>query len=199
MMNDIRFSIIVVTYKRTLELKCLLYSLLSQTYKNFDILIIHDGIDAEHENAISELLINDKIKYIQTEQRYDDWGMSLRNIGLDIVTGDFIINTNDDNYYTPNFLRELNESIKNNSECNFVYYDSIDKNFQWQNEKQQPYSLFKPLLKVCHIDMGQFAASKELIGETRFKINYDADGRFIEELKPKIKPVYIEKVLFVHN
>lgn len=196
---EIKFSIIVVAYKKPLELKCLLYSLLSQTYNNFEIIIIHDGIDSDHQIMISEFLKDNRIIYFQTPKRFNDYGMSLRNMGLDIATGDFILNTNDDNYYTPNFLQETYEAIKNNEDCNLVYFDSIDKNFQWQNEQQPPYSLFKPTLNALHIDMGQFVASKELIAETRFTINYDADGIFIEHLKPKIKPVYIEKVLFIHN
>ena len=94
---------------------------------------------------------------------------------------------------------ELNEAIQNNSDCNFIYYDSVDKNFQWQNEKQSPYSLFKPKLRNCHIDMGQFAARKDLIAGRKFNISYTADGEFVESLIPFIHPVYIEKVLFVHN
>jgi glycosyltransferase involved in cell wall biosynthesis len=199
MIDDIKFSIVVVAYKKHFELKCLLYSLLCQTYNNFEIIVIHDGVDAEHNLTMQEFLKDDRIKYIQTNQRYNDWGMTLRNIGLGIVSGDFIINTNDDNYYTPNCLEELHSELVKNKECNFIYFDSVDKNFQWQNEKQQPYSLFKPLLKVNHIDMGQFAVKKELIGDIKFKIHYSGDGLFVNDLLPKINPVYVEKVLFIHN
>jgi len=197
--DEIKFSIIVVSYKRHNELKCLLYSLLSQSYQNFEIIVIHDGIDSEHQIMMNEFLKDDRIIYFQTPKRFNDWGMSLRNIGLDISKGDFIINTNDDNYYTPNCLKEIYHAIIKNPDCNFIYFDSIDKNFQWQNQHQPPYSLFKPLLKWCHMDMGQFAAKKDLIGDTRFKIEYTGDGIFVEELKPNINPQYIEKVLFIHN
>ena len=199
MMNDIKFSIIVVSYKKHNELKCLLYSLLSQSYQNFEIIIIHDGIDSEQHMMMNEFLDDNRVIYFQTPKRFNDWGMTLRNIGLDIASGDFIINTNDDNYYTPNCLQEIYDVIQKESECNFVYFDSVDKNFQWQNEQQQPYSLFKPKLKRLHIDMGQFAAKKDLIGDIRFKIDYVADGIFIEEILHGMNPFYIEKILFIHN
>jgi glycosyltransferase involved in cell wall biosynthesis len=196
---NIKFSIVVVSYKRYNELKCLLYSLLSQTYGDFELIVLHDGPDEDHKLLMDDFKKDQRIIYIQTPARYNDWGMTLRNIGIEMCSGDFIINTNDDNYYTPNWLMELNEAIQNNSDCNFIYYDSVDKNFQWQNEKQSPYSLFKPKLRNCHIDMGQFAARKDLIAGRKFNISYTADGEFVESLIPFIHPVYIEKVLFVHN
>jgi glycosyltransferase involved in cell wall biosynthesis len=198
-LTNIKFSIIVVSYKKHNELKCLLYSILSQTYQNFEIIVLHDGIDNDHQIMMSEFLKDDRITYIQTHKRYNDWGMTLRNMGLDIVTGDFILNTNDDNYYTPNCLQEIYNVLVSNTECNFVYFDSIDKNFQWQNQHQPPYSLFKPFPKVTHIDMGQFLVRKDLMENRRFKIEYSADGILVEELNPFINPIYIEKVLFIHN
>lgn len=196
---NIKFSIIVVSYKKHNELKCLLYSLLSQTYQNFEIIVVHDGIDNNHQIMMNEFLKDDRITYRQTENRYNDWGMTLRNVGLDIATGDFILNTNDDNYYTPNCLEEVCKVLNDNTECNFIYFDSIDKNFQWQNEQQQPYSLFKPRLARLHIDMGQFLVRKDLMENRKFNSSYTGDGDLVEELKSFINPIYIEKVLFIHN
>jgi hypothetical protein len=62
---------------------------------------------------------------VYTETRYNDWGMTLRNIGMSVATGEWIINTNDDNYYVPIYLEELSNSIKENDECNFVYYECV--------------------------------------------------------------------------
>ena len=51
--------------------------------------------------------------------------MTLRNIGLKEATGEWVINTNDDNYYVPVYLEELNKVIESNQECNFIYYDCV--------------------------------------------------------------------------
>jgi glycosyltransferase involved in cell wall biosynthesis len=193
------FSIIIVAYKRYDAIKCLLYSILAQTYQNFNVLIIHDGEDQKHREICSEFLKDDRFRYIQTNVRYNDWGMSLRNICLDMVTGDFIINTNDDNYYTPNWLAEMATAIEREPDCNFVYYDMILSHNNIKNSNRKDYGLFKPRLQHSYIDMGQFAIRESTIHGHKFNLTAPADGELIEEIKHKLVPVYIDKVLFVHN
>jgi glycosyltransferase involved in cell wall biosynthesis len=194
-----KFSIIVVAYQRYKEIKCLLHSLLSQTYDNFEVIVLHDGHDEQHANIMSEFLTDDRFKYIQTPTRFNDWGMSLRNIGLEMVTGDYVINTNDDNYYVPVYLDELNKTINGYPECNFVYYDCVLNHHNILNHNQKDYGLLIPKLKSCYIDMGQFAVKKDIIIKYRFKSTSTADGELVEEMNHELKPEYIDKILFVHN
>lgn len=194
-----KFSIIVVAYQRYKEIKCLLHSLLSQTYDNFEVIVLHDGHDEQHANIMSEFLTDDRFKYIQTPTRFNDWGMSLRNIGLEMVTGDYVINTNDDNYYTPNWLNEVNLAIEENSEINFVYYDMVLSHNNIENHNKKDYGLFIPQLRHSYIDMGQFAVKSNIIAGHKFSSNAPADGELIEEIKHKLNPYYINKILFVHN
>jgi glycosyltransferase involved in cell wall biosynthesis len=194
-----KISIIVVAYKRYNQIKCLLYSLLSQTYENFEVIVLHDGIDETHANTMADFSEDPRIQYVQTNVRYDDWGMSLRNIGLSMVTGDVVVNTNDDNYYTPNWLREVVSAFENDPVVNFVYYPMVHSHNIIQNHNQSDYGFFVPELKRCYIDMGQFAVKREIIEDHNFKSDPEADGQLIEEMLPKLNTVYIDKVLFVHN
>ncbi len=157
-----KFSIIIVAYKRYEQIKCLMYSLLSQSFQDFEVIVIHDGEDWRHSYIISEILYKFKgrLKYLQTPIRYNDWGMSLRNIGIPLTNGQFIINTNDDNYYTPNWLAELSNAIDNNPECNFVYYDMILSHNNIESENHTDYGLFKPQIRHSYIDVGQFAVKR---------------------------------------
>ena len=98
--NNPKFSIIVVAYKKYNELKCLLYSLLAQSYNNFEIILIHDGVDNKHKDLFENFENDSRITYLQTPIRHNDWGMSLRNKGIKLAKGEWVINTNDDNYYT---------------------------------------------------------------------------------------------------
>ena len=106
-MDNPLFSFIVVCYERYYNVQCLIYSLLSQTYDNFEVILIHDGYNQQHEDIIKPYLSDKRFKYIYTDQRCNDWGMSLRNKGLQLAKGEWIINTNDDNYYVPVYLEEL--------------------------------------------------------------------------------------------
>ena len=192
-----KFSIIIVAYKRYNELKCLLYSLLSQSFQDFEIIIIHDGFDKYHKLLFNNFENDNRIKYIQTNIRYNDWGMSLRNIGLDIANGDWIINTNDDNYYTPNWLKEINNNIHDS--INFIYYDAVLSHNNLLNHNKKDYGLLIPQIKHSHIDMGQFVVKSDIIKKYKFESIAPADGVLIENMKHELIPAYIDKVLFVHN
>lgn len=192
-----KFSIIVVAYKRYNELKCLLYSLLSQSFTDFEVIAIHDGEDTKHRELFENFEGDPRITYIQTLTRYNDWGMTLRNIGLKMALGEWVINTNDDNYYTPNWLEELNQHT--DPPVNFIYYDAVLSHYNELNHNKKDYGLLVPQIKGCYIDMGQFAVKKEVLEGHEFKNVAPADSELIEEIKNKLSPLYINKVLFVHN
>jgi glycosyltransferase involved in cell wall biosynthesis len=194
-----KFSFIITCYKRYNNIQCLIYSLLSQTYDNFEVILIHDGYDAKHDEIIKPYLNDTRFKCIYTEQRYDDWGMTLRNKGLEFATGEWIINTNDDNYYVPVYLEELKKVIDNKPECNFVYYDCVLNHHNIINHNKKDYGLLRPELKHSYIDMGQFTVKRDIITKYRFQSVAPADGVLIEEMKHELKPEYIDKILFVHN
>ena len=192
-----KFSIIIVAYKRYNKLKCLLYSLLSQSFTDFEIIIIHDGKDIKHKKLFENFENDPRITYFQTPKRYNDWGMSLRNIGINYVKGEWVINTNDDNYYTPNWLEELNQHT--DPLINFIYYDAVLSHYNELNQNKKDYGLFVPQIKGCYIDMGQFAIKTQILKNHKFKSIAPADADLIEEIKGKLNPVYINKILFVHN
>lgn len=193
------FSIIVVCYERYNNVQCLIYSLLSQKFNNFEVILIHDGYNEKHEKIIKPYLSDPRFKYFFTEKRYNDWGMTLRNKGMEMAQGEWIINTNDDNYYTPNFLEEVKNAIDENPNSNFIYYDCVLSHNNQLNHNGKDYGLLIPQVKYCYIDMGQFVAKKDLISKHRFKSIASADGLLIEDMKSEIVPTYINKILFVHN
>lgn len=199
MSSNPKFSFIVVCYERYEKVQCLIHSLLSQTYQNFEVILIHDGYDAKHEEIIKPYLKDTRFQYRFSPQRYNNWGMSLRNQGMEIATGDWIIHTNDDNYYVPIFLQELKNCIDSNPESNFIYYDCVLSHANALNHNKKNYGLLIPKIQYCHIDMGQFATKKEVICKYKFQLVPAADGLLVEEMKKDLKPSYIDKILFVHN
>lgn len=193
------FSLIIVCYKRYNEIQCLLYSLLSQTCGDFEAIIIHDGYDEKHEGIVKPYLEDNRFKYLFTDVRYNDWGMSLRNVGLEIANGDWIINTNDDNYYVPIYLEELKKSLTIDPDSNFIYYDCVLSHNNLINHNKKDYGLLIPQIRSCYIDMGQFAVKKDIIVKHKFNSVFVGDGDLIESMKHELKPSYIDKILFVHN
>jgi Glycosyl transferase family 2 len=70
----------------------------AQSYPFWELLIYHDGPILNHElKQFVERMGDKRIKFTATEKRFNDWGHSLRKLGIETAKGDYIFNTNSDN------------------------------------------------------------------------------------------------------
>lgn len=104
-------------------------SLTLQTHTNWELLLIHDG---PNQSGLRKHLNGDtRIKYIETENRVGNWGHSLRQWALneigkgELSDPDYIVITNADNYYTPNFIFEMLKGFKKSHTTVAVYCDKM--------------------------------------------------------------------------
>ena len=111
--TDVRLSIVIVTYKQPVALECLLASLSCQTLQNFELLVIHDGADPATRQVADRFASGDgaRLTYTETPVRYNDYGHSLRQIGMESAVGEYLLITNGDNYYVPRFAEFLFDAI----------------------------------------------------------------------------------------
>jgi len=103
-----KFSIIVPHYDGVISDKVLcqgLDSLSQSTYKNFEVLIYHDGPVSRPFPNIEGYGLDYKFK--ETKKRYNDWGHSLRDLGIREATGDFIVHFNPDNILYDYALQQM--------------------------------------------------------------------------------------------
>lgn len=113
--NDYKFSIIVPHYDKAVsdeELLRGMESLESQTFKDFEVILLHDGPTSRDLPNLESLSLN--IKTIITEKRYDDWGHSLRDIGIKKASGEYLLFFNADNILYPQALEEVDRVSKDN-------------------------------------------------------------------------------------
>lgn len=134
--NEVLVSVIVPTFRRTKLLHKAIDSLISQTYKNIEIIVIDDNADenlkTENEKYF-ENLRDERIIYIQNSKNIGS--AKSRNKGLNIAKGEYVTFLDDDDYYSPDKIEiQLNETIKNGykvSICNLILVDGdgnvIDK------------------------------------------------------------------------
>lgn len=105
-----KFSIIVPHYDGVISDKVLcqgLDSLSQSTFKDFEVLIYHDGPTSRPFPKIGGYNLN--YKYKETKKRYNDWGHSLRDLGIKEASGEYIVHFNPDNLLYPNILKELSK------------------------------------------------------------------------------------------
>ena len=79
-----------------------------------EVLIYHDGPNPDSHGIIDSLkyfpTLN--VSYKETSKRYDDFGYSLREMGLMKASGEYIINTNSDNVLYNNALFLIKKEIE---------------------------------------------------------------------------------------
>lgn len=115
------FSILIPTYNRATLLQRAINSVLNQTFKDYEIIIVNDGSTKELD-AYSE--IKEKYKtysnifFIDKE---NGGPSSTRNIGIQNAQGEFICFLDDDDYYLENHLMELHELISANKQVTGLY------------------------------------------------------------------------------
>lgn len=116
-----KFSVIIPYHYSVVsieQINSLLSSLRKQTYKDFEILLIHDGPNKDSDNLQLE-----GVSYIETEKRYNDWGHSLRDLGIRSAKGQYILFLNCDNVLYENALQELSNLSEDPIEGSFSYGD----------------------------------------------------------------------------
>jgi hypothetical protein len=196
-------EIICVSYKRPIKLHCFLLSLACQTSNNFKVRVIHDGPDVETRKVIAMLnreYPHLNLSYEETSKRYNDYGHTLRDMGLKTSESKNILLTNDDNYYVPIFIEEISMEIID-KKADIVFFDMVHSHKI--NELPNPigYQTLITEPRLNRIDMGSFVFNGKIGREVGFNDrSFAADGMFFEELLSKTDKISkISKVLFVHN
>lgn len=82
-------------------------SMICQTYKNWELLLIHDGPNETGLEILINTINDDRIKYIETPVRVGNWGHSYRSEYIQKATGDYIVITNADNHHIPVYLEYM--------------------------------------------------------------------------------------------
>ena len=113
--NKIRFSIIIPNYNKGQYINECLSSVINQSYKNLEIIVIDDG---STDNSLEEIKKFD-VKFYTTN-RLQAGGA--RNLGIKKAKGEYIIFLDSDDYLSNNnILEELNNFI-NNEDLIFLNY-----------------------------------------------------------------------------
>jgi len=131
--KNYRFSIICPHYDQSITDELFLegmQSLDNSSYKNFEVLIYHDGPTSRPIPDLSKFSF--KYRYKATNTRYNDWGHSLRDLGIREAEGEYIVHFNPDNIISEIGLQAISDTIDkirfihdNFSEETFTSYDSI--------------------------------------------------------------------------
>ena len=117
-------SVIIPTYKQTGNLRTTIESVLSQTYKNVEIIVVDDNNPETKERKQTEELMreyknNPQVVYLKHEHNKN--GSAARNTGFRASRGEYIAFLDDDDYWETEKLEKQLDYLTAHSEYNAVY------------------------------------------------------------------------------
>ena len=116
-MSDILFSIIIPTYNREKFIVKTIQSVISQTYTNFELIIVDDGSTDNTEKFVRNVKDN-RIKFFKKENKERG---AARNYGTNKAKGDYITFLDSDDLLYSKYLEEANLFIASNNEINIFH------------------------------------------------------------------------------
>lgn len=205
-------NVIVSTYQQKTELDILIKSFINQTDKRWKLWVIHDGPNEQFNRLMISIKEENKdfwnqIQYLETSERYNDYGHTLRDYGLKnfhLPDEEFVLFTNGDNYYCPVFVKEMLYNAQYHDNSAILYCDMVHSHNRGDSSAKGTYGFFNTEFESCKCDIGAFMARCELAKKVGFNHrDHDADAHFIKELNDNLgsteRIIKVPKVLFVHN
>ena len=145
--NEKLISVIIPVYGVEKYIHQCLDSIITQSYKNLEIIVINDGTRDRSDEIAKE--------YAQKDSRiriydYENGGLSVaRNRGLDLAKGDYISFVDSDDWLHPDFYMKLAGALETNdadiAKCSIIETDTVTERvigFQKSIAKKADFDLY---------------------------------------------------------
>lgn len=162
-------SIIIPYYKNREFIGETLNSIIKQSYKNFEIIIVYDDEDQSDLKYLKDL-VNDKanIKILVNDKNYGA-GIS-RNYAIENSKGEFVAFIDSDDYWHEDkLLKQINFMLKNKADFSHTsYYIVNDKKKIVSLRKSRDFDNYKKLLGSCDIGLSTVMIRKNILNDNLF-------------------------------
>lgn len=194
-----KFSIITVTYNASLLMGATLESVLSQTYTNYEYILV-DGGSTDDTVAVAKA---SGIEFAHIVSERDNGIYDAMNKGMALATGDYLCFLNaGDAFFAPDTLQTIVDAIADETELPDVLYGETaevdaQRNFVRMRRLQAPKELtwhsFRNGMLVCH---QAFYARREIapMYDLRYRLSSDVDW-CIKVMKRSKKMVNVNAVV----
>lgn len=119
-----KVTVIIPTYKRAESLERAINSVLNQTYKNLELIVVDDNNEDSEYRLANEKRLNKykelkNFKYIKHSKNKN--GAAARNTGIQYATGDYITFLDDDDIFLPTRIVKMVNLLKDNPSYGGAY------------------------------------------------------------------------------
>lgn len=149
-----KVSVIITTYGGGRELARAVDSVLAQTYRGFELIVVDDngvGTDAQKRTAQLISRYGDSVKYIAHDTNRN--GAAARNTGFKNSVGEYIMFLDDDDEYTPERIEKqlalLEETSFGASYCSYIKRTADGAFYEKVTVKKSGGILYPTLMHSC--------------------------------------------------
>jgi len=167
-------SIIMPAYKSDIDIYDAINSVINQTYTNWELLIINDGLTNDEVDVILEFK-DSRIKLYETPNIKSGPSVA-RNIGIDLSLGKYLaFIDSDDIWLNDKLLIQINHIHKNNIKFCYSSFYRCSKNLKYIYSTTKLPKIFSlsALLKNCFIGCSTVVIDKLFLNELRFNVDND--------------------------
>jgi len=156
------FSVIIPVYNRASTLKSAIESVLSQTFSDYEIIVVDDGSDKVVKKALKPYM--GRVKYIKLNNNF---GVShARNIGIKAARGKYIAFLDSDDLWLPDKL-QMQFDMFQQSDLPVIHTNEFwfrGDRFINQGKRHKRYGgkIFDKVLDFCRISPSSVAIRKDV-------------------------------------
>ena len=197
-------SVIVPVYNTSAYLEKSIQSLINQSFKSFELIVINDG-STDNSLEICEKFAEKDSRIVLISQENKGIG-SVRKIGMEKAIGDYIIHVDSDDYVENNFLEELfNQIHVTNADiclCDFNRFSSQTTEYGSQETDLKSDTIINGILtETIFGGLWNKMVKRDLIQQNNLSINsnlkmYEDLNLVIEMLTKTEKISYVNKALY---
>jgi len=158
-MEEPLVSVLISTYNRTHLLPVAVQSVLSQTYRNLELIVVNDG--GESAEKVIKNMGDHRVQYINAP--HVSKGNAL-NIGFAHSRGEYIAYLDDDDIWYPNHLETLMFFLLNVPGVRFAYTDALLVTDQTEQDPSDAPNTYKELVYCRQVFLPQLLESNSIPG-----------------------------------
>lgn len=188
-----KVTIICPIYK---SFPAIISSLIMQTFKDWKLILIHDGPGTGEVEPFIRAVNDDRIEYVETPQHSGNWGHAIRSEWINKVESEFLIITNPDNQYIPVFLEYMLKPFQQIPGLVATYCTHMVHSYRaWATQTV--------VLNRGHVDCGGVILRTKNAQEVGWKsIDHSADWLFFADIINRYghkRWAPVKGTLFIHN
>lgn len=190
-------SVILPTYNGLEFIAESIDSILNQTYKDFELVIVNDGSEDDITDIVNFYLKDNRVKYYE---KSNGGTANAMNYGIERAKGDVIMFTADDDVSLPDKIKLGLKSLKGYDFGYTGYYHANPKAEPWQYVPPKPLTEDNIINNDC-CSGEAFVFTKKLWEKIPFRnirVNEDM-AWLVDAYKYGVKSNYIDKPTFMYR